>query len=80
MQAGLERYARICDAISLLFQPYAEVVLHELSSQTVVYIAGNFSKRVLGEPSLLDEIGFDPNEATIGHTRRSIGMGVASSP
>ncbi len=66
MQTGLAAYVPICDAIALLFQPYAEVVLHELSSQSVVHIAGNFSKRELGEPSLLDEIGFDPRETTIG--------------
>lgn len=66
MLADMAAYTPICDAIALLFRPYAEVVLHELSSQSVVHIAGNFSKRVLGEPSLLDEIGFDPDERIIG--------------
>lgn len=62
----LENYRAICDAMALLMRPYAEVVLHDLGSQTAVHIAGDFSRRVLGEPSLLDEIGFDPNEIMIG--------------
>lgn len=66
MNRDLTRYFLICDSISLLFQPYAEVVLHDLSSETVAYIAGNFSKRVLGEPSLLSEIGFKEDEQLIG--------------
>ncbi len=66
MHPELERYARICDAVALLFQPYAEVVLHDVASETVVYIAGTFSKRVLGEPSLLDQVSFGPGETTIG--------------
>ena len=66
MHPELERYARVCDGIALLFQPYAEVVLHDVASQTVVYIAGTFSKRVLGEPSLLDQVSFGPGETTIG--------------
>ena len=47
---SLHRYRPICDAIAALFQPYVEVVLHELATDKAVYIAGNFSKRVLGEP------------------------------
>lgn len=66
MPTELMAYAPICDAVALLFRPYAEVVLHDLGSQTVVHIAGNFSQRVLGEPSLLNEIGFDEAETTIG--------------
>lgn len=66
MQTELVAYTPICDAVALLFRPYAEVVLHDLASQTVVHIAGNFSQRTLGEPSLLDEIGFDATETTIG--------------
>lgn len=54
-RGALARYEPICDAIALLFQPHVEVVLHEIKSDSVVYIAGNFSKRVLGEPSLLQE-------------------------
>ena len=66
MTPELAPYLPVCDAVALLFRPHAEVVLHDLGSQSVVHIAGNFSQRVLGEPSLLDEIGFDPNETIIG--------------
>ena len=62
----LESYARICDAVALLFQPFAEVVLHDLATEKVVYLAGNFSKREIGEPSLLHEIDFQPEERLIG--------------
>lgn len=62
----LENYTRVCDAIALLFQPFAEVVLHDLGTETVIYIAGNFSKREIGEPSLLSEIDFHGDERIIG--------------
>jgi D-arginine utilization repressor len=62
----LASYAPICDAIALLFQPYAEVVLHDLSTETVVYLSNPFSKRELGEPSLLHEIDFKPSDIIIG--------------
>src|SRR6478752_6132497 len=66
MTPELAPHVPVCDAVALLLRPHAEVVLHALASQTVVHIAGNFSQRVLGEPSLLDEIGFDPDETIIG--------------
>jgi predicted transcriptional regulator YheO len=62
----LAAYAPVCDAIALLFQPYAEVVLHDLSTETVVYLSNPFSKRELGEPSLLHEIDFKPSDVIIG--------------
>ncbi len=63
---SLYRYRPICDAIAALFQPYVEVVLHELATDKAVYIAGNFSKRVLGEPSLLHEVDFESENPVIG--------------
>ena len=30
----LAAYTHVCDAIALLFQPYAEVVLHDLGTET----------------------------------------------
>ena len=62
----LASYAPVCDAIALLFQPYAEVVLHDLATETVVYLSNPFSKRELGEPSLLHEIDFKPSDVIIG--------------
>ena len=66
MAPELASYAPVCDAIALLFRPYAEVVLHDLSTETVVYLSNPFSKRELGEPSLLNEIDFKPSDIIIG--------------
>ncbi len=66
MTPELASYAPVCDAIALLFRPYAEVVLHDLSTETVVYLSNPFSKRELGEPSLLNEIDFKPSDIIIG--------------
>ncbi|MEI2298606.1 helix-turn-helix transcriptional regulator [Ensifer sp. MJa1] len=66
MNPELRPHVLVCDAIALLFQPYAEVVLHDLATETVVHIAGNFSKREIGEPSLLNEIGFKEADGVIG--------------
>ena len=66
MAPELAGYAPVCDAIALLFRPYAEVVLHDLLTETVVYLSNPFSKRELGEPSLLNEIDFKPSDIIIG--------------
>ena len=62
----LSAFPPLCDAIALLLQPQAEVVLHDLGSETVAYIANPFSRREIGEPSLLHEIDFQPDVALIG--------------
>lgn len=62
----LSAYFPLCDAISLLLQPQAEVVLHDLATETVAHIANPFSHREVGEPSLLHEIDFRPDVALIG--------------
>lgn len=63
---ALSAYRPVCDAIALLMRPYAEVVLHDLATETVVHLANPFSKRELGEPSLLSEIDFKPTDVIIG--------------
>lgn len=52
----LNSYFSTAEAISLLFCPYAEVVLHDLNSGLIVAIYNNFSKRKVGDESLLEEI------------------------
>lgn len=52
----LTRYHAIADAIALLFTPYAEVAIHDLASQKLVYIANNRSQRELGEDTNLDDL------------------------
>ena len=62
----LSAYYPLCDAIALLLQPQAEVVLHDLATETVAHIANPFSHREVGETSLLHEIDFRPDVALIG--------------
>ncbi|NML34769.1 helix-turn-helix transcriptional regulator [Paraburkholderia antibiotica] len=62
----LDRYGRVADGIALLFFPYVEVVIHDLQSQTVAYIANNLSKRELGDESALEEIDHVAEPGTIG--------------
>lgn len=53
----LSHYKPIAEAISLLLFPYAEVVLHNLKTDRIEAIFNNFSKRSIGDESLLDEMG-----------------------
>ena len=62
----LNHYHAIADAITLLFAPYAEVALHDLASQKLVYISNNRSQRELGEDSNLSEIQDDRGLQVIG--------------
>ena len=52
----LSSYFSTAEAISLLFYPHAEVVLHDLNSGHIAAIYNNFSKRKIGDESLLEEI------------------------
>ncbi len=52
----LNSYFSTAEAISLLFYPYAEVVLHDLKSGLIAAIYNNFSKRKIGDESLLEDI------------------------
>lgn len=62
----LTRYAPIDDGIAALFFPYAEVVIHDLHDQTVLYLANNLSKREVGDDSALEEIDHSARERVIG--------------
>ncbi|WDD97674.1 helix-turn-helix transcriptional regulator [Thalassomonas actiniarum] len=61
-----QRYAAVADGIALLFSGYAEIVIHDLASQSVVYIANNISKRQLGDASALEEVDFSQTSDVIG--------------
>lgn len=64
---SLENYRAIADGIATLFFPHAEVVLHDLRSQRVDYIANNLSKREVGDDSALEDmLEGDSNERNIG--------------
>lgn len=55
----LANYTVIADSLATLLFPHAEVVLHDLASQTVAHIANNLSKRRLGDDSALQDIEGD---------------------
>ena len=55
-QLLLSRYSHLADSIAKLFFPYAEVVIHDLAQQRVLYLANNLSRREIGDESALEEI------------------------
>ncbi|WP_114389424.1 helix-turn-helix transcriptional regulator [Notoacmeibacter marinus] len=57
---------RVSDAITLLFGDRVEVVVHDLSTETVAYISNSYSQRVVGDPSNMQEIDFRPSDTVIG--------------
>lgn len=56
MKKELKLYKSVAEAISMLLFPHAEVVLHDLKTKCIAAIFNNFSKRVVGDASLLDEM------------------------
>lgn len=64
----LSRYTTIADAVAKLFHPSVEVVIHEISTDTVFYIANPISGRRVGDISLLGENNYhiDQDEDIIG--------------
>lgn len=52
-------FAPIAEAVATLLKPHAEVVIHDLRTQTIAYIANNISRREIGGSSLaeLKDIG-----------------------
>jgi predicted transcriptional regulator YheO len=63
----LESFTPICDAISRLFHPHIEVVLHDLATGKIFYIVNAFSKRRAGESSLNEpETTFHEKDELIG--------------
>jgi predicted transcriptional regulator YheO len=63
----LDNYRTIADAIATLFFPHAEVVLHDLRTQKVDYIANNISKRVIGDDAALEDmLSGEVDERSIG--------------
>jgi D-arginine utilization repressor len=62
----LERYSRVADGIALLFFPYVEVVIHDLRSQTIAYIANNLSKREIGDDAALEDLDHSAQAGTVG--------------
>ena len=64
---ALDNFRAIADAIATLFFPHAEVVLHDLRTQKVDYIANNLSKREIGDDSSLEDmLSEEVSERNIG--------------
>jgi D-arginine utilization repressor len=67
MSVPLSSYVPICDAIAALFHPHVEVVLHDLSTGKILYIANSFSKRRADDSSLNEpEAVFAGTDPVIG--------------
>lgn len=52
--SNLHSYDSIAKSISILLYPHAEVVLHDLKTGLVAALYNSFSKRKIGDESLLD--------------------------
>lgn len=53
---SLSTHFSTAKGISLLFHPHVEVVIHDLKTGLIAAIYNNFSKRKVGDESLLDQI------------------------
>lgn len=63
---GLEAHFGAADGIAALFAPFTEVVVHDLATEAIAYIAHPMSRRQPGDPSQLDDISFNKRQRTIG--------------
>lgn len=55
MGGELTQYFAIAEVITALFHPHVEVVIHDLRTGCIAAIFNNFSKRKVGDESLLSE-------------------------
>ena len=59
IKMNISLYIPLCDSMVLLLKPLVEIVIHDLSSETIYYINGELSKRKVGDPSLLEPEEFE---------------------
>ncbi len=59
VQEGILQFVPVAEAVATLLKPHAEVVIHDLRTQTIAHIANNLSRREIGGSSLaeLKDIG-----------------------
>jgi len=55
MNPILRPFIPVADAICQLLSPYAEAVIHNLETGTIAYISHNYSKRTVGDESLIEK-------------------------
>ncbi len=60
----MHRWAPVCEAVSRLLSPHAEVVLHDPDTDTILAIWNSFSGRAPGDDSLLSELDEMQDEGT----------------
>jgi predicted transcriptional regulator YheO len=53
--ASIHLFLSTAEAIASLLYPYAEVIVHDLTTRKILAIKNNFSKRCIGDDSLLEE-------------------------
>lgn len=56
------QYNLVADAITKIFSPFAEVVIHNLRSGKIQHISGNLSQRKVGDDSLIDVVNLKEEE------------------
>jgi predicted transcriptional regulator YheO len=76
-QNTLQRWAPVCEAVSRLLSPHAEVVLHDPVSDRILAIWNPISGREPGDPSLLSELADldDVDAAVYGPYPKSLADG-----
>lgn len=52
----LKEHFSVAEAITLLLHPHAEVVIHDLKTGKIAAIYNNFSKRKVGDESLIEDL------------------------
>lgn len=64
---ALSRYVPVAEAVGALLYPHAEVVIHDLETDTVFHIVNGFSRRSVGDPSLHGDMpGLDLSAEVLG--------------
>jgi predicted transcriptional regulator YheO len=71
-QRDILQFVPIAEAVATLLKPHAEVVIHDLRTQTIAHIANNLSRREIGGSSLaeLKDIG-DLGNDVVGPYRKT---------
>jgi predicted transcriptional regulator YheO len=62
----LQPHFAVADGLAALFKPFVEVIVHDLVTDKVAYVAQPFSPRAVGDPSELSEASFDAGAGVIG--------------
>ena len=68
----IQHYIPLCSAMVRLMDPLIEIVIHDLSSDTIAYIEGGLSTRKVGDPSLLGGAVFEDNLDKIVYSKKGV--------